>query len=144
MSTTKFDLSTAISSGGAVTRDGRSVSNLHYPNQTHDPYPLIGRLDGEVQLWRLDGRFIDDNSEHPNDLVHPSVEIAPEQAATEKPATRKFLVVVDAGFKKASLEVAVEGPMTWNVLEEIRLKACRKHGLNEAHALVVNFTPLEA
>lgn len=80
MSTAKFDLSTAIHMGIAVTRDGRAVSNLHYPNQTNDPYPIIGKLDGATQAWRLSGRFMDEDSDHPNDLVHPSVEIAPEQA----------------------------------------------------------------
>jgi len=55
-----FNLEEALNGKTVITRDGRTVSQLHYFDiSTFELYPIYGVIDGmrNVQTWAKDGTF---------------------------------------------------------------------------------------
>lgn len=52
-----FNLEKALAGEPVVTRDGREVTGIC--NSTFIHNPLEGRIDGERDLWKIDGRYFE-------------------------------------------------------------------------------------
>lgn len=55
----------------AVTRDGRKVTQLTWFECIGDTFTVVGVIDGLLNIWTSNGRFLDENHKHEKDIFAP-------------------------------------------------------------------------
>jgi hypothetical protein len=69
-----FNLELALSGAKVVTRDGRTVSELHLFETLGETFPLVGIMNGEILRFKKDGTFMPPYQMDERDLFMAPIE----------------------------------------------------------------------